>query len=155
MARAEGARLDAIWIKSARRGAMRPVDRATLVADRGIAGNADQGGRRQVTLIHRETWQRVMDSLDASVDPSARRANLMVSGLDLAESRDRILRVGECRIRIMGETKPCRRMDEAFPGLQKALRPPWRGGAYGVVLDDGEIEVGDPVAWMPPANAAR
>ena len=44
-------RLEAIWIKRAKRGVMDPVSRATLVADRGITGNANQGGRRQVTII--------------------------------------------------------------------------------------------------------
>ncbi|HWC06898.1 MAG TPA: MOSC domain-containing protein [Gemmatimonadota bacterium] len=141
-------RLEAIWIKRGRLGPMDPVDRATLVAERGLVGNADQGGRRQVTIIARETWNRLMGELGASVDPSARRANLMVSGLDLEESRERILQVGGCRIRIHGETRPCERMDEALPGLRDAMRSNWGGGAYGIVLVDGEIRVGDPVEWV-------
>lgn len=140
-------RLEAIWIKSRHGGPMDPVGRARLVADRGLTGNADQGGRRQVTIIARETWDRLMGEFGASVDPSARRANLMVSGLNLEESRERILQVGECRIRIRGETRPCELMDAALPGLRDAMRPRWGGGAYGVVLADGEIRVGDPVEW--------
>lgn len=50
-------RLEAIWIKRAKRGPMDPAPRARLVAGRGIAGNANQGGRRQVTVIARETWR--------------------------------------------------------------------------------------------------
>ncbi len=145
-------RLEAIWIKRARLGPMDPVDRATLVAERGLEGNANQGGRRQVTIIARETWERLMGELGASVDPSARRANLMVSGLDLEESRERVLRVGGCRIRIRGETRPCERMDDALPGLRNAMRPRWGGGSYGVVLEDGEIRVGDPVEWVAAAE---
>jgi hypothetical protein len=38
-------------------------------------------------------------------------------------------------------------MDEALPGLREALRDHWGGGAYGEILDDGQIEVGDPVCW--------
>ncbi len=141
-------KLESIWIKRAKRGLMDPAKSATLVAASGIAGNANRGGRRQVTIIEMETWNRLMSDLHADVDPSARRANLMVSGVSLAESRGRTLRVGTCRIEIMGETKPCERMDEALPGLRDAMRPDWNGGAFGVVLDGGEIQVGDEVELL-------
>jgi hypothetical protein len=41
----------ALWIKPARRLPMKSVDQAELIAGRGIEGNADQGGWRQVTII--------------------------------------------------------------------------------------------------------
>ena len=140
-------RVEAIWIKRAHRGPMDPVEQATLVAGRGLAGNADQGRRRQVTIIEREIWEEMMREHDASVDPSARRANLMVSGISLSESRDRILQVGNVRLRIAGQTRPCERMNEALPGLRETMQIPWRGGAFAEVLDDGEIAVGADVQW--------
>ena len=145
-------RLEAIWIKRARQGPMDPVESALLLADCGIAGNADRGGRRQVTIIERAAWTAALDDLGERVEPSARRANLMVSDVELRETRGRVLRIGSCRIRIQGETRPCDRMDEAAHGLQAALRPDWRGGAYGIVLDDGEVRIGDPVAWEAPVD---
>jgi len=141
------ATLRAIWIKRAHGGPMDPAAEADLVAGRGIVGNADQGRRRQVTIIDEERWASVMRGLAGALDPSARRANLMVRGVRLTDSRGRILRVGACRIRIFGETRPCNNMDDALPGLKAALSDDWGGGAFGEVLDDGCIRLGDPVAW--------
>ena len=140
-------RLDAIWVKRMKRGPMDPVAEANLVAGKGIRGNANQGGRRQVTIIERELWDTVMTELAAHLAPASRRANLMVNGLSLAGMRGRVLRVGQCRIRIYSETKPCYQMEDALPGLESAMQPAWRGGAFGEVLDDGDIRVGDTVAF--------
>jgi MOSC domain-containing protein YiiM len=141
-------RIVRIWIKTSRRGPMEEVAAAVLEAGCGLAGNVERRGRRQVTLLDRAAWERAAATLGAEVDPSARRANLLLDGVDLEESRERVLRVGGCRIRIHGETKPCERMDEALPGLRTALEPHWAAGAYGAVLDDGLIRVGDPVSWV-------
>ena len=140
-------RLEAIWIKRSHGGVMDPAPRAALAPGRGIVGNADQGGRRQVTLIDRQAWDRVTEDLQGHVDPGVRRANLLVSGLSLEGSRGRMLRVGGCRLLINGETRPCHLMDETHPGLRQALAAPWRGGVFAEVLDAGEIEVGAPVTW--------
>lgn len=140
-------RLERIWIKRAHWGPMDEVERAEVRAGRGLAGNADQRGRRQVTIVAAERWADLVASLGARLDPSARRANLLVSGIDLAESRGRVLRVGDCRLRIGGETRPCERMDEAHAGLRVAMRESWNGGAFAEVVDDGEIRVGDEVRW--------
>lgn len=140
-------RLEAIWVKRAHRGPMDPVQRAALRAGRGIVGNADRGGRRQVTLIDQGAWDEAVEQVGMYVDPIARRANFCVSGLSLADTRGRILRIGACELRINGETRPCERMDEAQPGLRAALGVSWRGGVFAEVLNDAEIEVGAPVEW--------
>ena len=145
-------RIEAIWIKRARGGPMAPVLRAELLAGRGIVGNANQGGRRQVTVLSSEAWAAAVADLGTDVDASARRANVLVSGVSLEEVRGGVLRLGACRIRLGGETRPCHQMDEACQGLRAALDPRWRGGAFGVVLDDGELAVGDPVTWAESAK---
>jgi MOSC domain-containing protein YiiM len=149
-------RLEAIWIKRNHRGPMDPVSKSTLVAGRGLVGNADQGRRRQVTIIERERWEDLMQQVRASISPAARRANLMVSGVSLADTRDRVLRVGACRLRIAGETKPCERMDEALPGLRRAMAIDWGGGVFAEVLADGVITVGDEVTWddLTPSSSS-
>jgi MOSC domain-containing protein YiiM len=141
-------KLEAIWLKRMRRGPMDRVEQATLKANRGLVGNANQGGKRQVSLIEKEVWERLMAEMGADLDPSARRANLLLSGIRLAHTHNRILRIGACRIQIWGETKPCEVMEAAWPGLKDAMYGNWGGGAFGVILDDGEIAVGDAVVWV-------
>jgi MOSC domain-containing protein YiiM len=140
-------RLATIWIKHQHRAPLDEVDTAILIEDEGLDGNVDRGGRRQVTLIECEVWDTLREELGPELRPTARRANLLVSGIPLAHTTGRVLIVGTCRIRIEGETRPCGRMDEEFPGLQEALKPDWRAGAFGVVLTGGSIATGDPVAW--------
>lgn len=142
----DAGRVERLWIKRARRGPMDEVEDARLVGGKGIATDANFGrGRRQVTVIEREAFERIRDELP-DADPAMRRANVMVSGVPLAHTRDRVLRIGGVRLHIRGETRPCERMDAQCPGLTAALDPDWRGGVYAVVLDDGEIRVGDRVS---------
>ncbi len=133
-----------IWIKRSHRGVMDAVDEAQAVAGCGLAGNADQGGRRQVTIIDEAAWRDAAAEAGAEVDPSKRRANVMVRGIALADSREKLLRLGGCVIRIFGETRPCERMDEAQPGLRQALRAAWRGGVFGEIVEGGTLRIGDP-----------
>ena len=140
-------RIEAIWVKRAKRGVMDAVPTAELVAGEGVKGSADRRGKRQVTLIEREAWSAMMAELSADVPPAARRANVMLSGVRLADTRGRVLRLGSTRIRIAGETLPCERMEEACTGLRAVMRPDWRGGAFGEVITGGIISVGDIAAW--------
>ena len=139
--------LEAIWIKRAHRGPMDPVPEARLVAGEGVAGSVDRSRRRQVTILSREAWDACMAELETELAPSTRRANLLVAGVDLEGTRNRVLRIGDARLLIGGEVTPCERMEEAYAGLQATMRPHWRGGAFAQVLADAEVRVGDPVRW--------
>jgi MOSC domain-containing protein YiiM len=75
-----------------------------------------------------------------------------VSDIDFTDAHGKVLTIGNVRIRIYGETRPCEQMEDAVPGLKKAMSVPWGGGAFGEVLDDGEISVGDPVALESPVT---
>jgi MOSC domain-containing protein YiiM len=128
---------------------MDAVPSAEIAEGRGLVGNADKGGRRQVTVIESEAWQKMMDALGADLPGSGRRANLMLSGIRLEESRGWRLHIGEAAIEILGETRPCERMDEAFPGLRREMATEWRGGVFGTVVKAGTIRVGDGVVLLP------
>jgi MOSC domain-containing protein YiiM len=143
-----------IFVKRAHAGPMDFVQSATL-DDKGLVGNADRGGFRAITLVSSERWDELMRSVGAALPPETRRGNLVLSGIDLEGSRGKTLRIGACRLRIGGETRPCELMEEAAAGLQEAMRSRWGGGAYATVMEGGAIAVGDGVEWetnfLPPA----
>ena len=126
---------------------MTAVDEAKVLADQGFDGGVREASTRQVTVLAAEAWADAEATVGMSVDPALRRANLLVAGVDLTGTTGRVLRVGDLRLEITGETKPCHQMDTAMDGLRAALEPEWRGGAHGVVLGDANVRVGDPVGW--------
>ena len=147
--------LQAIWLKRSKGGPMDPRESATLIPGKGLAGNANQGGRRQVVLLTEEGWNEAIAEVGFALDPAARRGNLLLTGIDLEKTRGRILRIGPARLRIWTECTPCYQMDQACQGLKNALRPHWRAGACAEVLEGGEIRVGDEVSWEEDAPPAR
>src|SRR5262249_21171024 len=140
-------RVERLWVKRAHKGPMDEQTTIELVPERGVAGSADRGGRRQVTLLEREVWEALMQELGRDAGPETRRANVLVSGIDLCKSRGRVLRIGQARLRVAGEVKPCERMEEAVAGLRALMFPEWRGGAFAEILEGGSVDVGDTVAW--------
>jgi MOSC domain-containing protein YiiM len=145
-------RIEQLFRKRAHRGPMDSLSEATLIAGQGMAGSVGRSTRRQITLIARESWELATTEIGADPGPAARRANILVSGIDLANTRGRELLVGSCRIAIGGELTPCERMDEAAAGLRSALERGWRGGVFGQVLEGGLVRVGDRVEWAPPTE---
>ena len=139
--------LQGIWIKEVRGEPMTAVDEAKALAGQGFNRGVGEASTRQVTVLAVEAWADAEATVGMSVDPALRRANLLVAGVDLAGTTGRVLRVGDLRLEITGETKPCYQMDAAVDGLRAALEPDWRGGAHGVVLNDATIRMGDSVGW--------
>ena len=137
--------LQGIWVKEARGEPMTAVDEAKALAGQGFDGGIREASTRQLTVLAAETWADVEATLGVSVDPALRRAHLLVDGLDLAGTTGRVLRVGDLRLEITGETKPCHQMDAAVDGLRDALEPDWRGGAHGMGRGDATVRGGDQV----------
>ena len=136
-----------IFLRPSARTPVKEVAAATAFPGAGLEGDHAGGGNRQVTLIEEEAWQAACQDLGRDdLSPAGRRANVVVSGVKLADAVKRHIRVGDAVIRVIGETRPCRLMDDYAQGLQQALDPDMRGGVYGRVVQGGEVRVGDRVA---------
>jgi MOSC domain-containing protein YiiM len=130
---------------------MQELERTELTVERGVADDLrGRVGRRQVTVLTREGWERACRQLgEAELPWTLRRANLLVEGVELRESTGAELRIGAALLKITGETDPCPRMDAQLQGLTAALVPDWRGGATCRVRMSGIIELGDEVVLEP------
>mgnify|MGYP003392697657 CR=1 FL=1 len=133
------------------RAPMEEINRATITPEYGVEGDCkgrfkpDGRNRRQVTLIERADWEAATAEVGVDLPWSARRANILVDGLDLPQVPGTVLRIGDVRLMVMVECNPCSRMDALAPGLQAALNTDWRGGVCTRVLSGGEIAVGDAI----------
>jgi MOSC domain-containing protein YiiM len=96
-------------------------------------------------VLAEEAWRAACDAAGAELPWTTRRANLLVRGLDLAETIGRRLAVADVVLEITEETDPCQRMEDAHAGLRAALEPDWRGGVRCRVLTPGRIRAGDAV----------
>jgi len=126
----------------------KPMIEATQVnvlPGRGIDTENRKPGKREVTLVSTKSWADACKELNAQVPWYARRANLLLEGIDLPAAVGKTLRIGDVEILVHGETRPCGVMDQQHPGLRKALTPETRGGVHGQVLAGGVLRVGDEV----------
>jgi MOSC domain-containing protein YiiM len=129
---------------------METLSAVRVTPERGVDGDArGRPGRRQVTVLAHTGWEAALAAAGAALPWTVRRANLYVTGIDLAEAAGAELRVGaSLRLLVTGETDPCDRMDAVWQGLQAALSPDWRGGVTCRVIAGGDVAVGDPVVLV-------
>lgn len=129
-----------------KRGATVDVEEIHLETTSGVEGDHSQKPHRLITILAEEAWQEATSALGENLPWQTRRANVLVRGVDLRETVSQKLSIGSCVIEIRGETMPCQQMDDAADGLCEALKPNWRGGVYGAVIEGGTIRPGDPVS---------
>ena len=134
--------------RGARRAPMQEIGDGLITPQGGLVGDfkGAKYPRRQVTVLAGEDWQAALSDIGQPDMPwTARRANLLVEGVELPRAAGGILRIGTVRLEVTGQTHPCARMEEAQGGLLSALARDWRGGVTCRVLDGGPISLGDPV----------
>ncbi len=132
-----------------KRAALVSMHSAAVTLEKGVADDfRGRPGKRQVTVLSREGWQAACQTVGVDLDWTARRANLLIEGLDLQQSAGRVLSIGDVKLLITKETDPCERMKEVHAGLYDALLPQWRGGVCCRVIQAGQIRVGDSVELL-------
>lgn len=136
-------RVEWLGLRTARRGAVRPVERAVIRLE-GLEGDhRARPGKRAVTLIQAEHLPVIAALLGVeAIDPARLRRNVVVSGVNLAALRDTTFSLGTAVLRGTGPCAPCSRMTEEFgPGGYNAVRS--HGGITAEVVAAGEVALGD------------
>jgi predicted nicotinamide N-methyase/MOSC domain-containing protein YiiM len=144
-------RLDWIGLRQRREAPMQAVERAELIANRGIAGdryaNDAHPGKRQVSLMQAEHVGVIAGLLgQRAIDVALLRRNLVVSGINLQALRHARFRIGRTLLEGVDDCHPCSKIELALgPGGYNAMRG--HGGILARVLEGGPIEPGDTVRY--------
>ncbi len=134
---------------SARKGTQKKnVDRVRLEADWGLAGDAHAGHwHRQVSLLSADKVAE-FKSRGAEVVPGAFGENLLVEGIDFRELPvGTQLRCGTVLLEITQIGKECHTHCSIYHRMGECIMP--REGVFAVVLEGGDIAVGDEMTLVP------
>jgi len=147
MPRAEGS-VVSIAIRTRSGAAMQERNEAEIRIESGVAEDfRGKPGKRQVTVLSKDAWDAACAEVDVTLPWTERRANLLLTGLELLPTPGARLRVGTALLEVTGQTDPCVRMDAATPGLFAALERHNRAGVCCRVVESGHAKAGDSASW--------
>jgi len=141
---------------------MRPAQSIELHVGLGVVGDRYalqtgqfshlEGPRRQVTLISRESLDRLASEFGFRLAPGQHRRNVVVAGADLPSLIGRSFRLGPCVLEGVDHAHPCEYLESiTMPGLLKAMAVTG-GGLRALVSEGGIVRIGDELV---PGGDAR
>ena len=146
--------VESIWVAPEAGGHGQALEAARAFAGRGLGGDRHVTGAgtfpsgpsgSALTLIEAE----VCESFAPPLEPDEHRRNIVVRGLELNGLVGREFAVGPVRCRGVRLCEPCT-VVEGYARQPVLRRLVHRGGLRADILEDGEINVGDPVAITSP-----
>ncbi len=154
-------RVEAVLVRPDRREPPRSLDSVMALTGLGLDGDrharraVGRAGTRHVTLIQAEHLVTIAALLGRpeALDPSLLRRNLVVRGIPLLALKGLRFTIGDAVLEGTGPCHPCSRMEEALGvGGYQAMRG--HGGITAVVIEGGQINVGESVTALPAADDA-
>ena len=109
--------------------------------------NAGKPNKRQVSVVGKELYDSLAESLQVEILPGAFGENFLVEGLgDLSElSGGDVIRIGNrVAVRVTEQNDPCSNLDYIQKGVLKACVG--RRGVVGSVISTGSVRPGDEVS---------
>ncbi len=140
--------IEAIAVRSRKKGPMEELPQAKAHAGGGIEGDLPAAPDRSITLLSADQWKQVMRELDRDLPWHMRRANILVSGPGLERLIGHKIQLGSVRVAVKGETEPCQLMEQLCPGLRAALTPECRGGVLGRITRSGAMAIEDEIVLL-------
>jgi hypothetical protein len=150
-----------IAVRSIKRAPLEEITETYIDTESGLMGDFRSKiakPDRKITVLFLPQWEEVCQTIGVELPWHTRRANICLdeerAGPHLVGKR--IYFNGElpdmigALLEITGETEPCIRMDEAYPGLKEVIASGWRGGHTCRVLRGGPLMIGTQATICDP-----
>jgi MOSC domain-containing protein YiiM len=122
------------------------VDKATLIENSGIAGDAHAGSERQISLLPFEAFDPVREKLP-DIKPGDFAENITTRGIDFSSASigDHIYIGNEVQLLVTQIGKKCHNDCPIQQAVGDCIMP--RLGIFASITRGGRIQIGDRISW--------
>jgi MOSC domain-containing protein YiiM len=135
---------------------MRRLERAMLIANRGIQGDrycegtghySEEGFGHQISLFESEIMDTLLRDHKVTLTPEMHRRNITVRGVPLTHLVGKTIRIGGAVLRATKFSTPCLHLNDTT-GMDIFNIMINRSGLYFTILEGGGIDVGASVSLL-------